>query len=129
VFFLKGLRQPRYRDNQAGITLQDPTQINITIKGDSSLASTAQDSLTCAAQKDTQLECLQLPVPTSAEANQRNKRTQWTLTPEKMKNSVWLKPELPAKISLRTERLMRFEALKVLRLAEDKEPHQVIREE
>jgi hypothetical protein len=55
VFFLKGLRQPRYRDNQAGITLQDPTQINITIKGDSSLASTAQDSLTCAAQKDTQL--------------------------------------------------------------------------
>jgi hypothetical protein len=36
MFFMKGLRPERYRDNQAGITFQGPTQINITIKGDSS---------------------------------------------------------------------------------------------
>jgi hypothetical protein len=47
MFFLKGLRPDRYRDNQAGITLQGPTQINITIKGDSSLPSDAQDLITC----------------------------------------------------------------------------------
>ena len=35
MFFLKGLRPERYRDNQAEITLQGPTQINITIKDDS----------------------------------------------------------------------------------------------
>jgi hypothetical protein len=34
MFFLKGLRPERYRDSQAGIVLQGPTQINITIKGD-----------------------------------------------------------------------------------------------
>jgi hypothetical protein len=34
MFFMKGLRPERYRDNQAGIVLQGPTQINITIKGD-----------------------------------------------------------------------------------------------
>ena len=35
MFFLKGLRPERYRDNQAEITFQGPTQINITIKDDS----------------------------------------------------------------------------------------------
>jgi hypothetical protein len=35
MFFLKGLRPDRYRDNQAGITLQGPTQINIVIKDES----------------------------------------------------------------------------------------------
>jgi hypothetical protein len=35
MFFLKGLRPERYRDNQAGITLNGPTQINITIKDES----------------------------------------------------------------------------------------------
>jgi hypothetical protein len=55
MFFLKGLRPDRYRDNQAGITLQGPTQINITIKGDSSsLPSTAQDLITCDSKKDEQ---------------------------------------------------------------------------
>jgi recombinational DNA repair ATPase RecF len=52
MFFLKGLRPDRYRDNQAGITLQGPTQINITIKGDSSLPSTPQDLITCDSKKD-----------------------------------------------------------------------------
>ena len=33
MFFLKGLRPERYRDNQAGITLSGPRQINIVIKG------------------------------------------------------------------------------------------------
>ena len=54
MFFLKGLRPERYRDNQAGIVLQGPTQINITIKGDSSLPSTAQDLITCDVKKDEQ---------------------------------------------------------------------------
>ena len=35
MFFLKGLRPECYRDTQAGITLQGPTQINITIKDES----------------------------------------------------------------------------------------------
>jgi hypothetical protein len=54
MFFLKELRPDRYRDNQAGIVLQGPTQINITIKGDSSLPSTAQDLITCDVKKDEQ---------------------------------------------------------------------------
>lgn len=54
MFFLMGLRPERYRDNQAGITLQGPTQINITIKGDSSLPSTAQDLIPVTLKKDEQ---------------------------------------------------------------------------
>jgi cytochrome c-type biogenesis protein CcmE len=54
IFALKGLFPDKYRDNQAGIVLQGPTQINITIKGDSSLPSTAQDLVTCDVKKDEQ---------------------------------------------------------------------------
>lgn len=35
MFFLKGLRPERYRDNQGGVVLNGPTQINITIKDES----------------------------------------------------------------------------------------------
>ena len=35
MFYLKGLRPERYRDNQAAISFQGPTQINITIKDES----------------------------------------------------------------------------------------------
>ena len=35
MFFLKGLRPERYRDNQAAISFQGPTQINITIRDES----------------------------------------------------------------------------------------------
>jgi recombinational DNA repair ATPase RecF len=52
MFFLKGLRPDRYRDNQAGITLQGPTQINITIKDDSSLPSKPQDLINCDNKKE-----------------------------------------------------------------------------
>jgi hypothetical protein len=38
MFFLKGLRPERYPDSQAGMVLQGPTQINITIKGDKNSA-------------------------------------------------------------------------------------------
>ena len=33
IFALKGLFPEKYRDNQAGVTLTGPTQINITVKG------------------------------------------------------------------------------------------------
>ena len=36
MFWLKGLRPEKYRDNQAGVSFQGPTQINITIKGEGS---------------------------------------------------------------------------------------------
>jgi hypothetical protein len=45
MFFLKGPRPERYRDNQAGITLQGSTQINITVKGsgaEPSISATAK---------------------------------------------------------------------------------------
>jgi hypothetical protein len=32
IFALKGLFPDKYRDNQAGVVLQGPTQINITVK-------------------------------------------------------------------------------------------------
>jgi hypothetical protein len=35
IFALKGLFPDKYRDNRAGVSFQGPTQINITVKGDS----------------------------------------------------------------------------------------------
>jgi hypothetical protein len=53
MFSLKGLRPEKYRDNQAGVSFQGPTQINITIKGEASrLPAIAQDLLTCSDKKD-----------------------------------------------------------------------------
>jgi hypothetical protein len=53
MFFLKGLRPEKYRDNQSGITFTGPTQINITIKDQSqNLSIAAQDLVTPAEEKD-----------------------------------------------------------------------------
>jgi len=53
MFFLKGLRPEKYRDNQSGITFQGPTQINITIKDESkNLSIASQDFVTCVEEKD-----------------------------------------------------------------------------
>ena len=53
MFFLKGLRPEKYRDNQSGITFQGPTQINITIKDESrNLSIAAQDLIISDPEKD-----------------------------------------------------------------------------
>jgi hypothetical protein len=47
IFALKGLFPDKYRDNQAGISFNGPSRINIVIKDESaSLPSTTQDLIT-----------------------------------------------------------------------------------
>ncbi len=54
IFALKGLFPEKYRDNQAGVVLNGPTQINITVKNGESLPVTTQDLITCDVKKDEQ---------------------------------------------------------------------------
>jgi hypothetical protein len=67
---LKGLFPEKYRDNQAGISFNGPSQINIVIKDESaSLPSTTQDLITCAVKKMNRINHLKTAVPECA--NQR----------------------------------------------------------
>ncbi len=52
IFALKGIFPEKYRDNQPGVSFQGPTQINITIKNESSLPS-PQDFISCSEEKET----------------------------------------------------------------------------
>ena len=52
IFALKGIFPEKYRDNQPGVSFQGPTQINITIKNESSLPS-SQDFISCSEEKET----------------------------------------------------------------------------
>jgi hypothetical protein len=51
IFALKGIFPDKYRDNQPGVNFQGPTQINVTIKNESSLPS-PQDFISCNAKKE-----------------------------------------------------------------------------
>jgi ATP-dependent DNA ligase len=58
------------------------------------------------------------------------KRTMWALTPEEMKNCVWLKPQLVAQIEFAEwtpDGHLRHSKFSGLR--DDKDPHEVTREE